>query len=522
MGRIVGLDLGGHSVKAVLLETSLRGYSTRAFAAAGRAEGDRAASLRAAVGGVLSQSSMRADQVVVALPGPSLATHVFTLPFTDPKRIEAALPFEVEAQLPFDLQEVVFDYQPLSQREKKSDLMVGVVRREELSALLSLLQELKIDPRVITHPGLAYQNLLAVMESFGNAEPVAVLDIGHERTTVAIGRLGAGVELARTFSGGGRDLSRALAAEFQLPLPEADGWKEANGAVGPDAVGADAERAAGALVRGLHVLLRELRPTLKSYSARSRSQVSKVLLCGGTARLPGIEQQLERDLQVPVERLKLPAEEGSGIKPEEEPLAAQAFALALRGQASGAKAPRFNFRRGDFAFKGDYDYLKDKVGLLASFGAVLLILLVASGVVRNSVLARRERQVDALLCEVTQRVLGQCEKNYDRALNMLKGKESPAAVLPKLSAVGLLSELTARLPTDAPVTIDQVVIDLERVTVRFETDSPKQIDKITTALKTYKCFKEVQEGKVEKTRDGQKVTFRLDIQVECPDAPPQG
>ena len=28
--------------------------------------------------------------------------------------------------------------------------------------------------------------------------------------------------------------------------------------------------------------------------------------------------------------------------------------------------------------------------------------------------------------------------------------------------------------------------------------------------------------KVEKTKDGSKVSFRLDVQVECSDAPPQG
>jgi general secretion pathway protein L len=68
--------------------------------------------------------------------------------------------------------------------------------------------------------------------------------------------------------------------------------------------------------------------------------------------------------------------------------------------------------------------------------------------------------------------------------------------------------------------MDQVVVDTERITVRCETDSSKQVDKITTALKGYRCFHEVKEGKVEKSKDGQKVTFRLDIQVQCPDSPP--
>ncbi|MBN1203824.1 MAG: pilus assembly protein PilM [Myxococcaceae bacterium] len=526
MARILGLDLGSYSVKGVLFEANMRGYTTKAYAEVRRAEGDRTQTLRAAVQELLAQQPLHADQIIVGLPGPALLTHTFTLPFTDPKRLEAALPFEVESQLPFDLSEAVFDYQVTGQKAKaSSDLLVGVVRKEELSWLLGLLTELKLDPRVITHPGVTYQNLFlqapALFEGTGEAEAVAVVDIGHERTTVAIGRPGVGVEFARTFAGGGKDLSRALAAEFQTPLAEAHQWKEKYGAMASAATtqGPDAERAAGAFVRGLQPVLRELRPTFKAFTARTRRQVGAVLLCGGTARLKGLAEQLSRDLHVHTQVLALPLEAAALVPAEAQPSAVQAYSLALRGAASGAKAPRLNLRRGEFAFKGDYDYVKDKLGLLASFAATLLLLLIASGVVRNSVLARNEAKVDAVLCSTTQRILGSCEKNYDRALNLLRGVESPAAALPKLTAVNLLAEVTQRIPAEAPVKLERIQIDLDRIILQGETDSSKEIDTLTTALKGHRCFKEVNPGKVEKTRDGQKVSFRLDIQVQCPDQP---
>jgi general secretion pathway protein L len=526
MARILGLDLGSYSVKGVLFESNMRGYTTKAYAEVRRAEGERTQTLRAAVQELLSQNSLQADQVIVALPGMTLMTHSFTLPFTDPKRLEAALPFEVESQLPFDLSEAVFDYQVVGQKEKtSSDVLVGVVRKEELAWLMGVLTELKLDPRVITHPGVTYQNLFvqapSVLEELSEADAVATVDIGHERTTVAIGRVGIGVEFARTFAGGGKELSRALAAEFQTPLAEAHHWKETYGAMASAATaqGPDAERAAAAFVRGLQPVLRELRPTFKAFTARTRRQVSAVVLCGGTSRLKGLAEQFGRDLHLPTRVLTLPAEATPVIPVEAQSTAAQAYALALRGQASGAKAPRFNLRRGEFGFKGDYDYVKDKVGLLASFAATLLLLLIASGVVRNSVLARNEAKVDAVLCSTTQRILGSCETNYDRALNMLKGVESPATALPKISAVNLLAEVTQRIPPEVPVKLERIQIDMDRIILQGETASSKEIDTLTTALKGHRCFKEVNPGKVEKTRDGQKVTFRLDIQVQCPEQP---
>lgn len=534
MSRILGLDLGSWTVKAVVVEAAMRGSQVKAYGEVRRPEGDRAESLRAALKELLAQPAMAADQVVVSLPGPSVATHQVSLPFVDPKRIEATIGFEVESQLPFDLSDAVFDYQVASQRDKKSELLVGVVRKDELRQLLQLLKELNVDPRVVTHPAVAYHQLFLQpplsAEPQAEDEAVAVVDVGHERITVAIGRPGYGLESCRTFPGGGRDLTRALERELSLPAAEAAAWKERSGSVA-EGLPPDLEPAGGALIRALAPVVRELRSTFKSYSARSRRKIARIHLAGGTARLSGLPERWTAELGIPVDVLPLPAEVSAAVPPDVQPAAAQSYALALRGQATGVRAPRFNLRRGDFAFKGHFDYVRDRLGLLASYAATLLVLVIAAGVVRNSVLARRERQVDNALCEVTQRVLGKCEKDYLRALNLLKGKESPAAAIPRYSAVDLLAELTSRIPKqdadqggkELPVTFDQVLVDLERISLRGETESAKQVDRITQALKSFRCFKEIKQGKLEKSRDGQKVNFRLDIQVECPaDQAPAG
>ena len=67
------------------------------------------------------------------------------------------------------------------------------------------------------------------------------------------------------------------------------------------------------------------------------------------------------------------------------------------------------------------------------------------------------------------------------------------------------------------MTLDRIVVDLDRIGVNCEADTSKQMEDLIAALKTFKCFKEVKEGKIEKSKDGKKVTFRLDVQVSCPD-----
>jgi general secretion pathway protein L len=519
MARVLGLDLGSHTIKAVVAETTRRGVVVKDFVTAPvPAEGERLERLKAGLAALAEKGPIVADQIVVAMPGVTLATHPLTLPFSDPKKVEQTLGFEIEGQLPYDLDDAAYDYQLSAAEGGASNLVVGVMKKADLDPALELLQGAKLDPRVVTHSGLAYQSLLAQLPADG-AEPgaaVAIVDLGHERVSVAIGRPGGAVEHARTFAGGGLALTKALAKEFGIGLEEAATWKEAHGAVGDEVVGPDAERAAAVFTRALVPVLRELRPTLKAYTAHSRRPVGLVLLCGGTARLRGLAGQLARDLGLPVRPLELPEASRGELRPDQVE-AAQAVALALRGAVTGAKASRFNLRRGEFAFKSDFDVLRDKAGQLIAFAAVLLVLLIASGMVRTTVLERREKQVDAKLCEVTQRILGKCEPDYARALNLLKGQESPAAGIPTRSATTLLAELTQRITPDLPVTLEQIVVDLDRISVRCEASTSKNMEDLIASLKQNRCFKEIKEGRVEKNKDGTKVNFRLDIQVECPE-----
>ena len=532
MARILGLDLGSWSLKGLWVDTAQKGAAGRFWVEVRRRPAeDTTAELRASLAELVGQLPAGGlDQVVVSLPGQSVATHLLSLPFTDVKRIEATLPFEIEGQLPVDLDEVLYDYQQVGvPQERKSELLVGVVRKTELLTLLDVLRDAKLDPRVITHPAVAYQNVLSLQPPLDVVKPseaVAIVDLGHERTSVAIGTPGGALESARTFSGGGRDLTRLLAQEFQIGPEDAAHWKEQHGAFGSHASGQDGQRASAALARGLQPLLRELRPTLKAHAARTHKQVVRVYLCGATAQIPGIDEQLTHDLGMPVQRLPIAPDvaQASGLTAAHAPAAALAWALALRAQVPASRAPRFNLRRGDLAFKGDFDFLKDRLGLLASFAATLLVLFIASGMVRNAVLKRQEAQVDASLCEITKRTIGTCERDYARALNLMTGQASPSSAVPKQTATQLLAEVVQLLPTESEVTLDRLEVSLDCISLRGTTVSRAAVDDMSTALKTYRCFTQVETGKVETAKGGSRTSFRLDIAVQCPEeeAAPQG
>jgi general secretion pathway protein L len=519
MARVVGLDLGAYSVKVMTLESTLRGVSIKSFVEQPLVPAEsRMAQVQLALSELNAKGALTGDVTVVAPWASEVATHVVELPFREPKKIESALGFEVEGQLPVDLSEVLYDYQfadTAVEGDASAQLLVGVIRKNSLRALLDGLKVAKCDPRIVSHSGLLLQQVLALEPASQETGAVAVIDIGHERICISVGRPGGPVERTRIFPGGGLAFDKAIAQEFGIGLPEARAWKEQYAAIGSGVVGPDAQRAERVCLLALQPMLREIRMSLKACEAQTKRGIRQVVLCGGTAKLPGLAARIEQELRLPTSLFEIPAElsaMGSNLGPE----ATQAWALALRGNAASAKGQRFNLRREEFAFKSDFDFVRQRTGTLVAFAAALLLLLIGSGIARNVVLQRQEKQLDAELCEITKRVLGTCEKDFTRAKNLLEGKESPVANVPQRSAANLLAELTQRVPADMTVSLDQIQVDLDRISVRCETASNKSMEDLIAALKGYKCFQEITEGKVEKSKDGSKVSTRLEIQVACP------
>jgi general secretion pathway protein L len=516
MARILGLDIGSRSVKALLLESTFRVYSVRSFNEARiEAEGG----LEAALKSLQAAKHLSADQVVVALPGSTVTTQLLTMPFADARRIQATIGFEVEGQLPYDVSEVVYDYQLLETHDGKTDVLVATSRKQELAGLLETLHKVGVDPRIVTSSALAYQSLLpdAVEGSPEGSE--AIVDLGHERCSVCIARPGANLEYARTFAGGGSALTRAIAQEFKVSALDAETWKETEGDVtlGPDTT-PEMERAAAVLLRALAPVLRELRSTFHAHFARFRRPITRVWLTGGTARLKGLPALLSRELGTEVLALQpMQASDAAVIPEPQQPLASQAFSLAMRGHGS-AHGGSINLRQGELSFKGDLDYLRGKVSRLAAFAAILVVLSVGMMWSRLHVLEAREAALDGTLCEITKKVLGQCQRDSAVALNLLKGASSPVAAIPSASALDLFAELTSRAEK-VDVKLGEVEVQLERVRVRGETGSFDGVDQLVGALNGYPCFKEIKRGKVQRAKDGTKVEFELDIKVECSATP---
>jgi len=533
--RILGIDLGAHAVKVVLLESTYRGYAVLDYGAVvlGPAAPDSTLLRRqtAALTSLLASRGLRFGEAIAALPGAGVSSSIVTLPFTDLRRIQQTVPFEVEEQIPFELSGVAWDWQPLGSREGRTDLYVGVTRREELAGLLAALAPLGVDPRLVLPPAPAYAALLssgatgpwAAPEPGEDPAADVVLDLGQERTSICVA-LDGSCEQARTFPFGAAILARAFSRELGCSEEEAHRLLRAEARRTPkdpalERYSAD-PRAAETLRRTLLGLSRELRSTLRAWRARvGPRRVRRLFLAGELGRLPGLPELLAPEVEAPAEPLALKgpaAELGRPIPPEEVPGFALALTLALRGH-QGSRAPRLNLRRGDLAFTRDFEHLKGRVARLAFAAALLVVLALASAGAKVFALSRQEALLDRALCEAEQKLIGRCFPSFEEAQAVLRGRAGGNSSVPKATAVDLLWALAEHVPAEVKVRFEKVDLTRDKLHLEGSTDDAEGVDRLVSGLKGSRCFADARSGSARRRSDG-KFEFSVDSGLSCLDS----
>ncbi|MBI5068510.1 MAG: pilus assembly protein PilM [Deltaproteobacteria bacterium] len=555
--HILGLDIGASRVKGVLLESSYRGFTVVdaaaepvAPAAAGAEEPLRQRQVQA-LQRLLAARGWHVETAIAAFPGVA-AAQVVTLPFSDPRRIEQTIGFEVEAQIPFDLAEVAWDWQPLSSTAEQSELLVGVVKKEELSGLLADLAGAGIDPRAVVPAGPAYASLWAtaaiapLASAAAPAEPEpppaegtptpavpaaapaasapapapaeVLLDLGHARTSFCVVRAGL-CEAARTVALGTGEVVRALSRD--LGISEADAERllgaAAAGAAPPAELAALASdpRAEAAVRKGLQPVVRELRATLGAWRSRHASGApGRLLLAGELAALPGLPELFRGLCDGPVEPLALSAEVTGKLPAPVAPGMALALALALRGH-QGSRAPRMNLRRGDMAYTRDFEHVRGKVVRLAVYAGLVLLLAAVSSGVRIFALSRQEALLDRALCDTTQKLVGKCYEDFDVAVSVLKGKGTAAAAVPRVSAVDVFNEISLHQPKEVELRYDRIEITRDKLHLQGTTDAAENVDRIVAALRGSRCFADARSGGARRRGSDQKFEFTVDAELSC-------
>jgi type IV pilus assembly protein PilM len=247
------------------------------------------------------------ERWVVGLSGPGTVVRTVEVPRMPRRELHEAVLWVAQKKIPFPLAEahVAIQYLGSGPHQPVRAVVSAAVKRL-VDHLLYLLAEAEIKPAAITLPAFGLERLLATS---GHGEPgvcCGLLDIGAERSLFAVYR-GEEMEFYREIDLGVGDVEEALAGELRQERPAGDldprrpdqvlfeqGFGSAEESLGDDPT--------AFLATAMEKLLLEIQNTLEYYSAQLGGiRISRFLLLGGGAEIPGLDRYLSRVLDTPVE-----------------------------------------------------------------------------------------------------------------------------------------------------------------------------------------------------------------------------
>jgi general secretion pathway protein L len=507
--KILGVDLGTWSVKVAELEAGFRtsrlvGLYERPLLERNEGETDVQRAART-VGALVRDHDLQAEMFATTLGGEA-TMRLISLPFSDPKKIDQVLGYELESQILGELEGLVIDNVIAQTTPQATHVIAVAAPKDMVRGVIDVLAQVDCEPRVVGAAALSYAALRG--HSFDDGQyPQVIVDIGHRHTHVCVAYQQR-VLFARSIPRGGEDVTRALMEQFKLEPAGADDAKHAQAFIAPAGSAAEspAHRRVDQVVReAVRPLLRELRQTLAAYRAGGGAQPERLLLTGGGARLRGLLEHLEVELGLPASRLDLRADDpfvavGADVIGGDRlslALPAQALGLAL---AAAAPVPQVNLRKGELAYRSDYSYLRGKAGYMTA--AILAILMFAAVNAAASLrgLRKEAEGLEAQLKRETVELFGEARLDGKAVSEELRQgpKGGGAPPIPNMSAYDLLDEISRHVPPPEKGKLDvlELTIKPKKIYLKGTAESAAQVDELAQALEKIECFEKVEKGKI--------------------------
>jgi type IV pilus assembly protein PilM len=303
---LVGIDISSSAVKVLELSKEGEHYRVERYAVEPLPQNavvehaiTEVEQVADAVDRAVKRSSTRLRHAAVAVPAANVITKIIKMPanLTDQER-QTQIEMEADHYIPYPLDEVNVDYQVLEAQESSAaevDVIMAACRKEVVDDYLAVIQGRGLTPTVVDIETYAMEHSYGLianhMPGGGMEKAVAILDVGATTTTVNVMHNNRSV-YTRHHAFGGRQLTEEIQRRYGLSYEEAGLAKKQGGL--PDNYQTDVLRPF------MEAMCQEIMRALQFfYSSSPFNSVDQLLLAGGCAQIPGIDELVAARIGVP-------------------------------------------------------------------------------------------------------------------------------------------------------------------------------------------------------------------------------
>jgi type IV pilus assembly protein PilM len=299
----IGLDIGSTSVRAVETTRGREGPSVTRFGAVplpiGAVQGgviQDAAAVTAALRHLWSTARFGTRKVALGVTNPQIVVRQMAVANLPAKELRQSLPFQVRDSLPLPVERSLLDFYPLGEGETPETIS-GLLIAAPKEAVVTAVEAVE---RAGLHVVLVDLASFALLRAASRLDKrvEAIVDIGAQITSVIVHDDGDPL-IVRTVPRGSAEITEKLASALKMDVREAEELKCSTGVV-EDAEGS--ARASEVIREAVRPLVNEIRSSFAYLNTGERqTRVTRLLLSGGGALLPGFLEMLAGQLNVATE-----------------------------------------------------------------------------------------------------------------------------------------------------------------------------------------------------------------------------
>lgn len=302
---MLGLDISSTAVKLLELSRSGSRYRVESYAVEPLPPNSvveknitDVEAVGEAIRRAVKRSGTHSNHGVVAVAGSSVITKIIPMPASlSEDDMESQIEFEADQYVPYPLEEVNIDFEVLGPSEKNPDtvdVLLAACRSENVDMRAAAVETGGLIPQIVDVESFASQNAFALiadqMPDRGVEKTIAVIDIGATMTTLNVMHDLKSIYTRDTIFGG-KQLTEEIMRRYGLPYEEAGMAKRQGGL--PENYTADV------LEPFKEAMAQQANRSLQFfYSSSPHSSVDHVVLAGGSASIPGIDELIQEKLGV--------------------------------------------------------------------------------------------------------------------------------------------------------------------------------------------------------------------------------
>ena len=235
----------------------------------------------------VAKSNITLQNCIVSLIESQVVTRLIQLPNLTDKELSAAVSWEAEQYIPLPIKDVNLQYKIISRPEstsEKMDVLLVAAPKRMISKYINIVKNAGLKIVAMETESMALARALTKV----GEPPTIIVSMGAISTDLVIADNG-NVLFTRSVATGGVNLTKAIMTEFNLPQNQAEQYKQTYGILEDKLSG----KVADVLKPVLDVLIGEIQKAIEfSHMHTKDLPVSRLVICGGGAFLPGISQFL--------------------------------------------------------------------------------------------------------------------------------------------------------------------------------------------------------------------------------------